>query len=233
MTKNYFMPRTDAEKALWLKNFATKLPSYIAKYGLAAGDVSDAQKGADFFAWVLDARNLINESTNKWTTFRDEIRDGIPPGALPSAVPVAATLPTMPTLVAPGVIGRVSSIANRIKKHISYTEADGRDLGLEGIEQTIDLIEAKPIISIRINGGHPEIVWTKNKMSAIEIHVDRSNSGNYVFLAVDSYPNYIDTAPLPNPGESAQWKYKAIYRYKDTIVGHWSDEVSIPVSASM
>ncbi len=230
MSKNYYLPKGDGEKSLWLKNFANKLPLYISKYGLVAGDATDAQKSSDFFAWIIDSKNLITESAGKWTTFKDEMRDGIASGALPSGVPVAATLPTMPTLVAPGIIGRVTSLGNRIKKHSSYTEADGRDLGLEGVEGNIDLANIKPVFSIRLKAGHPEIVWAKNKMSSLEIHVDRTGSGNFIFLAIDSFPNYVDNAPLPAPGETLLWKYKAVFRFKDEQVGLWSDEVSTTVS---
>jgi hypothetical protein len=64
-------------------------------------------------------------------------------------------------------------------------------------------------------------------MSAIEIHVDRGNTGSYTFLAMDAYPNYIDTFPLPTAGEIALWKYKAICI--DERTGYWSDEVSVSV----
>ena len=45
--------------------------------------------------------------------------------------------------------------------------------------------------------------------------------------------DYLDTAPLPAPGTSAVWKYKAIYRLGDDPArrdGQWSDVVSIPVA---
>ena len=35
--------------------------------------------------------------------------------------------------------------------------------------------------------------------------------------------------PLP-AGQSAAWKYKAIYRQGDECVGQWSEVVSIPVA---
>jgi len=50
------------------------------------------------------------------------------------------------------------------------------------------------------------------------------------FLAFHTIPDYLDTAPLPAPGTSAVWKYKAIYRLGDEQVGQWSDVVSIPVA---
>ena len=43
-------------------------------------------------------------------------------------------------------------------------------------------------------------------------------------------PDHTDTQPLPAAGQSALWKYKAIYRQGDDRVGQWSDVVSIPVA---
>jgi hypothetical protein len=51
-----------------------------------------------------------------------------------------------------------------------------------------------------------------------------------VFLAIDTIPDYTDTAPMPAAEQSALWKYKAIYRQGDERVGQWSDVVSIPVA---
>ena len=48
-------------------------------------------------------------------------------------------------------------------------------------------------------------------------------------MTVDTVPEYTDTQTLP-AGQSALWKYKAIYRQGDDRVGQWSDVVSIPVA---
>jgi len=42
-------------------------------------------------------------------------------------------------------------------------------------------------------------------------------------------PDYLDTAGLPPAGQSAAWKYRAIYLLDDQPVGQWSDPVSIAV----
>ena len=49
-------------------------------------------------------------------------------------------------------------------------------------------------------------------------------------LTVDTVPDYTDTAAMPPAGQSALWKYKAIYRQGDDRVGQWSVVVSIPVA---
>ena len=64
-------------------------------------------------------------------------------------------------------------------------------------------------------------------MGALEIWVDRG--AGFGLLAIDTVPDYLDTAALPAPGQSATWKYKAIYRLNDEQVGQWSDPASIAV----
>ena len=52
----------------------------------------------------------------------------------------------------------------------------------------------------------------------------------FAFLAIDSIPDYTDTAVMPPAGQSALWKYNGIYIQADQRVGQWSDVVSIPVA---
>ena len=115
----------------------------------------------------------------------------------------------------------------RIKAHPGYTEAIGQDLNIIGAEQTVDTGNAKPALKLELAAGHPNVKWPKGAFDAVEIWVDRGAGSS--FLAIDTVPDYLDTAPLPAPGASAVWKYKAIYRLNDTQVGQWSDVVSIAV----
>ena len=64
-------------------------------------------------------------------------------------------------------------------------------------------------------------------MDGLEIWGDRGTG--FAFLALDTIPDYLDTAPLPAAGTSAVWKCKAIYRLNDEQVGQWSDGVSVSV----
>ena len=82
-----------------------------------------------------------------------------------------------------------------------------------------------------IQAGQVVVGWTKQGMDGLEIHVDRGDGKGFVFLAIDTVPDYTDTAALPAAGQSALWKYKAIYLQGDSRVGQWSDVVSIPVAA--
>jgi hypothetical protein len=77
-----------------------------------------------------------------------------------------------------------------------------------------------------VTGGRVRVGWTRGKADSLEVHVDRDGKG-FVFLAVDSVPDYIDTEALPST--PAVWKYKAIYRKADERIGQWSLVVSVPV----
>lgn len=140
-------------------------------------------------------------------------------------LPAAPTLGTAPALVAPGIFPRVSSLCARIKKHPGYTDAIGQDLDIIGAEQSFDPNTLKPAIKLELRAGRPWVLWTKGHATALEIWVDRG-TGTFAQLAMDTEPDYADTAALPAPGQSALWKYKAIYRIGDEQVGQWSDVVS-------
>ncbi|HRH60894.1 MAG TPA: hypothetical protein PL045_10015 [Chitinophagaceae bacterium] len=228
MAKQYFLPRQDADKQIWLQNFSNKLGTYKVKYNITDDEVADAIASSVYFTYYLDCANQNSAYNKKLTQYKNELRDGIAAGGSPSVIPTPPTLPAAPHEVAPGIFKRMASIAAVIKSKSNYTIADGQDLGIEGAEEADG--PDKPAISVRLgDGGHPEIVWKKAGMDALDIYVKRS-SGDWLFLATDTVPNYTDTFALPATGESSLWKYKCIYRNDDQQVGNWSDEISITVS---
>jgi hypothetical protein len=224
MPKNYYLPPEDAARGPWLNNLATKLPTYAATLGLTAEEITSVGADNVFWAYVYDARNQFNQFAKDWTAYKNAARGGVTLGD----VPTAPTLPDAPTLVQPDIFGRIAALVARIKAHPGYTEAIGHDLGIIGDEQTIDPAGMKPVLKLTLQAGRPNVGWRKQGMGSLEIHVDRG-SGTFAYLATDTVPDYLDTAPLPAPGSSAVWKYKAIYRLNDDQVGQWSDVASISV----
>lgn len=228
MSRNYYLPRTDEEKAGWLNNFALKLPTYAAKYGITPEELADMQTSAQFFDALLDYKNQYNAYASSVTNFKNIMRDGKTNGAITELpMPPASMLPTP---VPPGIFARSSAIVNRIKASLNYSTADGEDLGIEGTQSTIDFNALKPTLKGRlVAGGHPEIGWKKQGMDGIEIQ-KMDEHGNWQHLAVDLKPNYIDNSSLPPTGSSAVWRYRAIYLYKDERVGQWSDVLVVTVA---
>lgn len=228
MSKNYYLPRTDEDKATWLNNFALKLPIYANKYNITSAEMQDMQSSAQYFDALLDCNNQFKAYVSSVTAFKNLLRDGAKNGAISELpMPPAAMLPPA---VAPGIFARSSAIANRIKASLNYSTADGDDLGIEGTQSTVNLNTMKPQLQGRlVAGGHPEIGWKKQGMDGVEIQKMDEN-GNWQHLAVDLKPNYIDNSPLPPAGSSAVWRYRAIYLYKDERVGQWSDVLVVTVT---
>lgn len=226
MRKSYYLPSTDDGKDVWLTNFANKFNIYALPLGFVAADATAFAADAAYYHWLIVSQAQIAAYAQQWTTYKNAARSG--PGVSLGLAPVAPALGTAPTAVAPNIIGRASLLAARIKVSPTYTPAIGEALGIIGAESSVDLSTLKPVITAALVAGHVDLGWTKQGMDGIEIQVDRG--AGFVFLAIDTVPGYTDTAALPAPGQSALWKYKAIYLQADQRVGLWSDIVSLPVA---
>ena len=233
--RKYFLPPEDDARALWLFNFANKLPNYAAKYALSGNDVQDMKDSAQCFGYWLDYRNQYEEYLKKLTQYKNELRNGTTIVSAQSIAPTPPTLVNIPVAVAPGIFKRVQELARLIKGKTSvYTVADGQDLGIIGEEENLDLLNIRPEIALRwVQGGHPEIVWKKKGMDGLQIFVDRTGEGAFESLVLDTRPNYVDRAPLPSLGETAVWSYKAIYVLNDEWIGDYCDPVSITVTGKI
>jgi hypothetical protein len=229
MPKSHYLPNDDNGKAAWLNNLSGKLPTYQAALGLTAADAASITADAAFFTYALNAQNEVAAYSQEWTAYKNSARNGSD-SAL-GAIPVAPVLPTpAPALVAPGIFGRATALVARIKTAPGYTESIGQALQLIGADNPVDPTTLKPVLDVELDAGQVDIGWTKQGMDGLEIQADRGDGKGFVFLAIDTIPNYTDTAPMPAAGQSALWKYKAIYLQADQRVGQWSDVVSIPVA---
>lgn len=233
MVNTSFLPRDNPTKVIWLNNFSLKLSLYADKYGISAQEIADMQASSLYFAYTVGYSRQIDEYKTNITSYRDELRDGTKQFGIIQNLPALPVFTSPPAAVPNGIFKRVTSLTQRIKKHISYTESDGRDLGIIGEQSNQDLHKVKPRFTIRlVGGGHPEIVWVRRKMDGVEIWVNRDGADEFSFLTYNQYPNYIDMYPLPSAGRAVVWRYKLIYRYKDKQAGIWSDIVTINVSGN-
>jgi len=227
MSKAPFLPRGDAELVTWLNNFALKFVVHQPTLGLPPADATATTNDAAYWEWFVETHMQEMAKAQEWTASKNILRDDAN-AASPHTSPAPLTLAPEPGAVPPGVFTRIRALVRRIKAAPAYTVPMGEDLGIEGAEITIDLPSMKPLLTLRLaSGGHPEVVWTRKSMDALEIEVDRGTG--WQMLAIDTEPNYVDHSPLPASGQSAVWHYRAIYRLSDERVGQWSDVATIPV----
>ncbi len=233
MVNASFLPTDNAGKAVWFNNFALKLPLHANKYAILPQEVADMEASSLYFSYVVTYNRQIDEYKTNITAYRDELRDGSKHFGITQNLPALPIFAPPPTVVPNGIFKRALSLAQRIKKHTQYAEADGRDLGIIGEQAIHDWHKAKPHFTIRlVEGGHPEIVWIRGKMDGVEIWVNRDGGEEFNFLAYDQRPNYTDMYALPLAGKAVVWRYKLIYRYKDKQTGMWSDVATVNVSGN-
>jgi hypothetical protein len=226
MAKAYFLSNTDAGRRGWISNFANKLGIHGATVGVATTEISASLADSLAYAYVCDVRELITQYTQRWTAYKNALANG---GSAAGAIPAALVLPTPPAAVPGDIFGRNTNLALRIKHHPGYNESIGEDLGIIGAEVAApDPATFKPVLTISLQAGHPLVAWPRQGTAALEIKVDRDGKG-FVPLAIDTVPDYLDTAPVPTASAGAVWRYKAIYRLDDEQVGQWSDVASIAV----
>ena len=226
MTSSSYMPGTDNGKADLLDHLANTLPTYASLLMISDEDVASLKTDALAFRYSLLTLGEIQASSQSWGADKNNLRDG---GSGSGEWPILPTLPQpIATPVSPGIIPRLSALVARIKASKNYTEAIGKDLWIVASKQIIDPTTWKPALAIKIQAGHPIILWTKGNAAAIEIWVDRGD-GHFSQLAINTEPNTTDNWPLPPAGTSAMWRYKAIYLLHDEQVGQWSDVISVSV----
>ena len=222
------------DQIVWLSNFANKLPALTATLGLTAGQVSAAV--ADCL-WLIYVLQTWLPAVRPWalgaTDAATEAQSGT--GTSPQVLPVfaAPALPAGTVAVAPGALNRIFALIQLIKDGGKATETISSNLGIIGSAQSgPDLATLKPIIAAILDGTRVMIKWgwigNGAFLDSCELMVDRG--AGFVWLTTDTTPNYLDTQPFPAPGQTALWKYKAIYRQGDDRVGQWSDVVSIAVA---
>ncbi len=237
MAKQHYLPPNDALFSNWLTTFASKIGAYAAKYGITAAEVTYISEAAAYFAYWFAQLAIVDQAKQNLTKFKTEIRKGVKAGGSPSVQPADITFAAVPASVPPGVEATIRSIVARIKSHQSYTTADGEQLGIEGDETIIDINTLKPVFTIELLQGHPNLKWKKGITDGVKIKVLRgafSGPGApgpeaFQFLAIDTQPDYLDTFPLPPFGSSVTWVYVMIYMIGDEEVGNWSDPVFINV----
>ena len=232
MAKSDYMANDDEGKATLFILFRDGIGAHLATLKIPADDPDIVQQAADAtrFRAILNFNQSIQTSAQAWTAEKNFERDGS--GAAPAVLPVPALPAGFPAAVPPGIVRRFRALVNRIKAIRHYNTAMGLALGIEGVQHAgPDFATLQAILTLTLIGNAVLVGWGWRGFSAfldmLEIQVDRSDGRGWVFLTMDTTPNYTDTFPLPST--PTKWKYRAVYRVGDAQVGQWSNVVEITV----
>lgn len=222
-----YLEHNDEKFAIQLSNFASKIDLYRPIFGLTGDETSSFTDDANFFQWSVTNLKKVDTYKRNWLSFKNILKKG-ETNVTTNTFPETPVLEAVPAAVTPGIIYRFTTMVNRIKAHQSYTTAIGQNLGIEySSSLKLDLDTAQPILKAVSRGGKVNLDWKKGKFDGIVIEKDSGNG--FIVLDKDLHPNFIDKSDLPPAGESAVWKYRAMYLYNDDQVGLWSDMVTVSV----
>ncbi|MES2763203.1 MAG: hypothetical protein V4677_13405 [Bacteroidota bacterium] len=226
MAEAKYIPTTDADKALWLYNFTTKISLYEAQLGLSATEISDLQKDYAAYKYVIDILNQYRNAVLNLTGYKNMMKHSVAQQHIGS-IPLIAPAPAPPPAVPEGIFDRVTKLASRIKVTPGYNFNIGHDLGIIGSNSETDIHTMQPNLSIKLNVGKPHIKWTKGGADATDLYVDRNDGLGFVLIGRFTRSEYLDKAALAPDVKYDEWHYKAIFVVADKLVGLYSNVTSV------
>jgi len=210
-----------------LEKLAAGMVTHGPALGFSAAEITAAGNDAAYARYVHTQQQRLRSASSQWTDWKEIAVNGGEGSS--TTVPAFPAVPTATVVaVAPGILLRARANARRAKASPNYSTAIGKALAIEGdVEDTPALDVLRPELVASVAGDQVKVEWVRSAADALEIYVDRGDGKGFQFLAIDTVPDYIDTAPLP--GAPTVWQYKAIYRKADAKVGQWSLPISIRV----
>lgn len=226
--KSNYLPSTDAEKVVWVNNFASKIGGYATTLGITTAEVTSVTSDKNYFQFLVNMLDSYKQTVNNITSYKNLLKHASG-GQHLGAIPTPPALGTAPTAVPEGVFDRISKLVQRIKASANYTESIGNDLGIIAPVNSIDVNTMQPDLKLKLDAGRPHIKCAKGVADAIDLFVDRNDGTGFKLLGRLLKTEYIDTANLPTGVALAEWRYKAMFVIGNDNVGIMSNIESIVV----
>ncbi|MEK0451568.1 MAG: hypothetical protein RL088_3836 [Verrucomicrobiota bacterium] len=236
-TREYFWPQEPDKKLIVLERFnAAMTPALQTKYNVSADDLLYLAKAEKALRYLLGVMQVAVNWSESVTERRDSIFS-LPFGTVLD-MPVGPVIPALPldgltpmTTFECGLNEVMARVAAEIKGKQNYDVADGDLLGIEGVlVPPPEAATTKPVLKHKIvTGGCPELGVKLSPFKSWELWAD-FGTGTFVMCGVALKSKLVCEHALPPAGQSAVWKFKAIYRDGNAQFGQFSDVVSVPVA---
>ncbi|MBI5216618.1 MAG: hypothetical protein HY960_12775 [Ignavibacteriae bacterium] len=201
-----FLPRAESLFLQWLENFITKIATYAATFGLSGSQVDQFTTDRDSVKSNLADVDSLKKTLQSKVKTKDEVVATARKHALDLAV--------------------------ILKRHTSYTEAIGEDLGIVAPDDSGQgsLDTAKPRFWATVLVEMVLLDWLKEKSDGQVFYSKRGTETEYKKLDRDFRSPMEDKRPNLVPGVPETRWYKSRFLKDDKEVGLWSDEVSVIVN---
>ena len=229
MAKDFYLPRTDSKKAIWLTNLASKLsepgvnePTRGQDHGLTAGEVTGIVASALIYAFCIGNQENFKGEKQERTNYKNLLADG-QEGVVMPAYPTS-TVVAPPAAVPQGVFKRVGDFVSRIKSSSLYDTATGEDMRIIGDEDTFDSLTFKPGLSVQNTQQGRLLKFEKDETDGVNVYGREKGQGPWIFLARDNFSPYLDSRSFALP---TVLEYKVTSVILDDEIGLDSDIVEI------
>ena len=196
-----FIPRSEADKVIWLGNFSTNIAIQGPVVGLTPGQVLLMQSACtnivDAIAKVESKKAAVNEA-------------------------VAAK-----NLISSMALKAIRETSAQMKTNSSYSISIGESLGIIGAGIPFDPAAFKPEITVSNFAEFVRIKFEKKGVDGINIYHRQKGAVVWQFLARDTKSPYDDHIVLATPGQPEHWEYRAYGVIDDFQIGMPSDIVEI------
>lgn len=221
-----WIPRTEADRLVWLQNAALKLNVYVGTAGIVAADVTLANGVRDVYQWILNRSqqiSTIRQDINEWKRIFVDGPIGTPLGA----VPPAPLFPAAPAFVATaGGFDQIVALMERIRNTAGFTTAIGEDLGIVPPAGETPLGDptftttAQPNSEVRVN-------WVKSSSDGVLVESQRAGETVWTVLGTDTSSPYLDSRPALVAGQPEVRRYRVRYVINDVPLGNYSAVASV------
>jgi hypothetical protein len=221
-----WLPDREADRLVWLQNYALKIATCVGTAGVTADDVELAEGWLAAYQWIVtcsrQARTL-QKQINSWkTTFADgpEVEPLSPSNQIAAFPDPPAFTPTA------GMFAQLVRQAERIRNTNGYTVAMGENLGIVPPHTSPTL--GVPRLKVGVEPGSVvSIKWVKGKAHALLIESQRASEGGWTVLGTDTVSPYVDARPPLVDDQPEVRRYRVRYLMNDEPVGFYSPVVSV------
>ncbi|MEI7508446.1 MAG: hypothetical protein WCJ62_03175 [Flavobacterium sp.] len=222
-----FIQVNDTLFGVQLRNFYNKSVIYGGLLGFTPEELESIKRDSTAWDYCMEVDFSFQKFARDYTRFKKLLRMGDKDEFIKEFPRVPGTSEP-PAIVVANIQLRFRQAAAKAKSSPNYTKAIGTELGIEKTLSPFDPQLGKPVLKAKMNVGRPTLSYIKKEYKGLVIYKDTGDG--YTVLGTAFKSKYEDPSPLPEPGKSAIWKYKAVYVWDGKETGYWSDEITVVVN---
>ena len=218
MEHEFFLPKGDLPRMVWMNQFAKGLATHGADLDVSEDRIAATKADADFYSALMDYLINTQKYENLLVTYKNEI--------ISSKDTVLADIPVFEAMsthkaVLPGIFDRTRTLVTTLKKHKDLSPVMIKDMGLEGNVITHDFSSIVVNAKVTTRNTHPYLSWNHQGTNAVDIRCDYDDTLGMVKVERITATHFIEPR-LPAAGLSSIYKYMFRYVVNDEPVGVWS-----------